>query len=158
MFIPNLSFILEGESIHMSLIFNNFWLCLFCDFHLHQIHRNDLAKNDLSPVSHKTRGPFLGIPLISQQHLQPPLIFKALYFVDSHSSGFSLSSKPPALTPEQHEVLKDFPSWLACLSCSPFLLWLHLLSRFPVLFNVDHSYCLQAQRGSWKGHVHEPAG
>ena len=148
------------SSIHMSLIFTIFWLLLFCDFHLHQIHRNHLAQNDLSPVSHKTRGPFLDIRFNLLATPSTSLNFQSVAL-----PWFSAPLVPlyppslPALTPEQHEVLKDFLlGRLACLSCSPFLLWLHLLSRFPVLFSVDHPCHLQAQCGSWKGHFHEPVG
>lgn len=87
-------------------------------------------QNDLSPVSHKTRGPFLGIPF--NLSATPSTSFNSQSIVLCWFSSPLVSLYPPslpALTPEQHEVLKDFlPGWLACLSCS-LLLWLPFIVK-----------------------------
>lgn len=132
------------SSIHMSLIFTNFWFFLFCDFHLHRIHRNHLAKNDLSPVSHKTRGPFLGICFNLLATPSTSLNFQSVALPWFSSPLVPLYPPSlPALTPEEHEVLKDF--LLGWLACQPF--------PAPLSF-CDSIYCQDFQYSSvWIIHI-----
>lgn len=108
-------------------------------------------KNDLSPVSHKTRGPFWASFNLSATPSTSLNFSKHCTLLILVPSGFSFCPPSlPALTPEQHEFSRgssvDWPAFPA-----PFPFVTHLLSKISVLFNVDHPYHLQAQRGSWKG-------
>lgn len=147
------------RSIHMSLIFTtsdstcSWWLPSSPD------SQKWLGKNDLSPVSHKTRGPFLGIPFNLSATPSTSLIFKALYFVDSRPLWFP-SFYPPSLLPWLLNSMRfsktfssvDWPAFPAPLSflVTPFIIWDFRYSSMWITHIIS-----KAQRGSWKGHVHE---